>query len=83
MEYIDIFRKAVREERQRQLDKWGQQFHDAPIWFTILSEEVGEVAKAILENDSDECMNELVQIVAVIETWVESLEKENPNGRSD
>lgn len=76
MRYIDVFRTAVSKERERQLDKWGQQSHDAPIWFAILSEEVGEVAKAILENNADECMDELVQIVAVIETWVESLEQE-------
>ena len=75
MKYIDIFRNQVAAERQRQLEKWGQQFHDNPIWLAILTEEVGEVAKAILENDGDQCMDELVQIVAVIETWVESLDR--------
>ena len=74
MEYIDIFRNAVSEERQRQLEKWGEQFHDDLKWLAILLEEVGEVAKAILENDGEQSIEELVQVVAVIETWIESLE---------
>lgn len=45
------------------------------VWFLILSEEVGEVAKAILEGKGEASITELVQVVAVIETWIDSLEE--------
>ncbi len=38
----------VLAERQRQDDKWGRQDHDLTVWLTVLAEEVGEVAQAIL-----------------------------------
>ena len=34
----------VRDERQRQTEKWGDQNHSYPKWISILTEEVGEVA---------------------------------------
>ena len=36
-------------EDQRQVKKWGVQRHDPFIWMTILTEEVGELAQAILK----------------------------------
>ena len=39
----------VKEERERQEKKWGTQTHNRDRWHTILGEEVGEVARAILE----------------------------------
>ena len=36
-------------ERKRQENKWGPQHHSKEKWFTILGEEVGEVANTILE----------------------------------
>ncbi len=40
----------VMLERMRQEAKWGSQAHNPDRWNTILTEEVGEVARAILEN---------------------------------
>jgi len=40
--------RMVEEESDRQLEKWGLQTHSGPTWATISMEEVGEVAKAIL-----------------------------------
>lgn len=40
----------VEAERIKQEYKWGPQHHSPEKWFTILGEEVGEVANAILEN---------------------------------
>jgi hypothetical protein len=45
---FNIFGKVV-QENIRQLEKWGIQDHSAEEWFIISSEEVGEVAKAIVE----------------------------------
>ena len=74
MTFIDVFRNQVELERQRQLEKWGDQRHSHERWCLILTEEVGEVAKAILEGDGNQSITELVQVVAVIETWISSLE---------
>lgn len=38
----------VHEENLRQLTKWGIQTHPADTWMSILTEEVGELAQAIL-----------------------------------
>lgn len=40
----------VLNENQRQLDKWGVQEHTPCEWYTILAEEVGELAQAILQS---------------------------------
>ncbi|KKL71379.1 hypothetical protein LCGC14_2095540, partial [marine sediment metagenome] len=39
----------VLKEQLRQITKWGIQNHDPCFWLTILAEEFGEVAEAILE----------------------------------
>ena len=58
--------KLIQRERARQDAKWGEQNHDPEHWLTILTEEVGEVAKAILENDGREYAREMVQVAAVV-----------------
>lgn len=56
----------IREERARQEAKWGSQRNlSSEKWMTILMEEVGEVANAILEGDSVNYQEELVQVAAV------------------
>ena len=45
----DSIIQDVIAERRRQDTMWGVQNHDDFVWLTILSEEVGEVAEAILE----------------------------------
>jgi NTP pyrophosphatase (non-canonical NTP hydrolase) len=41
---------------------------------TVLNEEVGEVARAILESDNDNLREELIQVAAVCVAWVERLD---------
>ena len=62
---------AVSAERIRQDKKWGEQNHSDLYWLGILMEEVGEVAKALIENKPDEAQNELVQVAAVAVSWLE------------
>lgn len=40
----------IRQERERQDSKWGQQNHNKPAWCMILGEEVGEVNRAALQS---------------------------------
>ena len=42
--------KSVIAERARQDAKWGEQNHHPLAWLGILTEEVGELAEAILES---------------------------------
>lgn len=43
---------AVRDERAKQEAKWGAQKHSREKWLAILMEEVGEAAKAVLEEQA-------------------------------
>ena len=60
---------AVLLERERQEKKWGPlgeiRNRSLDRWLTILTEEVGEVANAILERDRLAVRDELVQVAAV------------------
>jgi hypothetical protein len=81
---------ALARERERQTEKWGEQNHGDLYWFGILLEEVGELAKALIENpefigsravrDMDvlltpEATHELVQVGAVVVAWLEAIER--------
>jgi len=67
----------VVAERKRQDRKWGQQNHGPDGWLTILVEEVGEVARAILEGDANSYKKEMVQVAAVAVAALESFERGN------
>lgn len=68
----------IRAERAAQDQKWGVQDHDALYWLAILTEEVGETAKAIIdpphgqERLTDEARVELIQVAAVCVAWLEA-----------
>lgn len=68
----DGFRDLISVERDYQLKQWGDQKHSDEKWLAILTEEVGEVAKAILEEDDVELLKEMCQVGAVLESWVTS-----------
>ena len=73
------FQDFINEERLRQKRFWGDNDfrHSNEEWYLILSEEVGEVAQAILTHPDceDYMIEELAQCVAVIQAWIESLEE--------
>lgn len=74
------FTELIREERQRQERKWGEQNHDPEKWTVILMEEIGEMAKMILELGKlkgqplakDLLEDELIQCAAVLKAMWES-----------
>ena len=57
---------AIESERDYQDKLWGVQNHLPEHWVTILMEEVGEVAKAVLENNTSEYVDEMIQVAAVV-----------------
>jgi len=68
----------VKRERERQDKKWGSpgpRNLDHDRWSLILQEEMGEVAMAILDNQTEsEVYAELVQVAAVAVAWLEAME---------
>lgn len=78
---------AVHAERERQTEKWGDQWgagNTPPeTKFLILTEEFGEIAKEVLESGGKETPHlatELVQLAAVAVAWLESIDGEAKDG---
>lgn len=66
----------VQTEQDRQIELWGVQTHDRGMWLAILTEEFGEVGKAINEHDPDDhLVEELIQVAAVAASWVDDIMK--------
>lgn len=68
----------IEHERARQNAKFP---NDWPTWrdtdgikLAVLTKEIGEVAKAILEKDNRGLYMELVQVAAVAVKWLEAIE---------
>lgn len=66
----------VLKERERQNKKWNRKPSE---WNTqsttklaVLLEEVGEVARGILEKDPENVKKELIQVAAVCFAWLEA-----------
>ena len=77
LKFLDVLR-----EQNRQLDKWGLQNHHPHQYLTILTEEVGEVAEAILKTEGegntmtwDDVIKELVEVQAVAQSMIESIKR--------
>lgn len=74
--------ERIADERIRQYAKWGPQYHLDDTWAMILMEEVGEVAKSIVDRLSNadpkahvaDMKKEIVQVAAVAVAWLECLE---------
>lgn len=68
---IEIFNE-ISLERERQNIKWGDQSHHSnEKWMVILIEEIGEVAKDLLDGNEVDASVELIQCAAVIVQWLE------------
>jgi NTP pyrophosphatase (non-canonical NTP hydrolase) len=61
----------VFQERMRQNEKWGEQNHPHLGWMAILTEEVGEAAREVLERRPERFREEMIQVAAVAAAAVE------------
>ncbi len=76
-EIQEIIILQIKEERLRQNEKWGEDRHLSPLlWNAILTEEVGEVAKEVLEK-CPSLRDELIQVAAVALAWLEDIDNNN------
>ena len=63
---MDKFLNLIKEERQMQDKKWwNPHFSSNYSGVAVLTEEVGEVARVVLEKDTDNLKGELIQVAAV------------------
>lgn len=78
--------QAILEERERQAVQWGEPHWwgvgdcsspnvAAPVKVAVLAEELGEVARALLDNDPDGLRRELIQVAAVAVAWLEAVDQ--------
>jgi NTP pyrophosphatase (non-canonical NTP hydrolase) len=76
--YSEVHRERIRAHAKHSAsgESIEQLPADHPIWLAVLTEEVGEVANAIIEHDktSAELRAELVQVAAVACAWIEALD---------
>jgi len=64
-------------ERKRQMEEWGEQSHDDFYWLGILVEEVGEVAKSLIQFKFKEARKEIIECGAVCIAWIDSIDRRN------
>lgn len=70
--------KAIDKERSRQDERHGNQSHNDHVWLSLLTEELGELAKAINESHFypkvdmwRPRLKELLRVAAVSVSWLE------------
>ena len=68
----EAFNDLIQIERNAQDEKWGEQRHSDEKWLTIILEELGEAAKAVLEKNEEGLLEETVQVAALLQAWVTS-----------
>ncbi len=64
----------IEKEMARQEEKWGLPDHHPERWLAIITEEVGEVARAAIVTDFAQMQLELVQVAAVCVHAIAQLE---------
>lgn len=78
--YVDVWRERLRQQQHVRAERipWDCSEPDVDDGYklTVLTEELGEVARAILEGRG--LRDELVQVAAVAVAWIEALDKSTP-----
>jgi NTP pyrophosphatase (non-canonical NTP hydrolase) len=74
----EIF-ELINKERDKQDAKWGAlpRCLSDMVWLTVLMEEVGECAEAILKRDWSNLRLEIVQVATVAIAWLEDDQNHN------
>ena len=71
-----VILEAVLAERERQDNLWGDQSHHSDSWWNVIAtEEAGEVAKEIYEQNQTKLFIEIIQTCAVYFAWAEAAYK--------
>jgi NTP pyrophosphatase (non-canonical NTP hydrolase) len=75
MSRTEIF-ELINKERDKQDAKWGAlpRCLSDMVWLTVLMEEVGECAEAILKRNWGNLKAEIIQVATVAIAWLEDSE---------
>ena len=75
--YSEVHRERIRAHAKHADRSIEALDPSDPDWLAVLVEEVGEVAKAIIENGQNSGMTreELVQVAAVTCAWIEAIDR--------
>lgn len=77
--YLAIDAERLRQQEQwKEPHEWGEgdcssRAVTRPVKVAVLTEEVGEVARAVLDKSDTQLRAELVQVAAVAVAWLEAL----------
>ena len=72
--YFDDAIEEIRQERTRQILKWGdRRMLSNWTWIAVISEEVGEIAEAMLKGKLPDIHYEIVHVAAVAVAWLEDI----------
>lgn len=74
--YLDVLLSAIKEERRRQniIHPSFPKFDSSR--FLILTEEFGEIAKALNDEDDENLKIELIQLASVCVRWLEEIKRD-------
>lgn len=82
--------ESIRQEREHQDSKWGEQNHHPALWMAILGEEYGEVCKEVNDYALDgeyshiiKMMEETIQVAAVCVWFLDCLERHRLKMKSE
>ena len=68
--------ETVLAERERQDKLWGDQSHHSDAWWNVIAtEENGEVAKEVYEQNQAKLFIEIIQACAVYFAWAEAIHR--------
>lgn len=65
----------IRQERERQIEKWGDDIRTPQTMLIVIGEEFGEACMAFNDNDSDNYRVELIQIAACCVKAIQSFDR--------
>lgn len=70
--------KDIKTEIARQDGKWGEnRSNHSFLWNIVLAEEVGEVAKGILDKDMPNVREELIQVAAICAQMISAIDRDD------
>jgi NTP pyrophosphatase (non-canonical NTP hydrolase) len=70
MNQVEIINAIIKERKRQDYLHPRNKQHE---YLAIITEEIGEVAKAILEKDKNNQREEIIQVAAVAIRWLEEL----------
>jgi len=73
---IELVLKDIRRELARAEEKFSTVVEPDLVWLAVLTEELGEAARALLPDGENNLYTEVIQIASVAIRWAENIHKE-------